>query len=437
MRLKRIKQILLGVVICVLISGIAVIDTIYAEEVVGFASGYTDQELAKVREWEKTWVGKKIDNTNVDQVAEFLPQSYANDVYKNYQHWNEKQSYYFYIVPYQRYMDTPGMQEATKKYSSSVKTDAEGVIVNYMEGAGRPFPIPKTGMEMMYNFDYNSRSDARSYMRIGPVVETKARRERRSDQIQKELFFVHRVDVDPRPALPDNPKGLVKATYLHLLSPPEMIDTKMFNLRYPDLNKSDDGYLWYSQFRRIRRIQTTQRQDTIAGSDLIYDDENSYDNHVQMCKWNFIGKKEMLCARHMDPNSKDWQRVEGQPIPNGVHRERCNILVVEGSHATNPDYVYKKKVMYLDPESYVCYWVEMYDANGRFWKCFETWTNIYKEEATGYERFHDSGGIFVDFQRTHGGSDTRQKVRIGIPTSEMDPNMFTINYLQKGSYSAH
>ena len=32
---------------------------------------YTDAELAKVREWEKTWAGKKIDKTNVDQVAEF------------------------------------------------------------------------------------------------------------------------------------------------------------------------------------------------------------------------------------------------------------------------------------------------------------------------------------------------------------------------------
>ena len=82
------------------------------------------------------------------------------------------------LLPYQRYLDTPGMQEATKKYASTVKTNAEGVIVNYAEGGGRPFPVPKTGLEMMYNFDYNNRGDARSYTRIGPVVETKARRER-------------------------------------------------------------------------------------------------------------------------------------------------------------------------------------------------------------------------------------------------------------------
>ncbi len=72
---------------------------------------------------------------------------------------------------------------------------------------------------------------------------------------------------------------------------------------------------------------------------------------------------------------------------------------------------------------------------GKYWKCFEDWTNVYKEEATGWGKMHDSGGIFIDFQRTHGGADTRKNVRVGI--KELDQSMFTINYLQKGSYGSH
>jgi hypothetical protein len=30
---------------------------------------YEGEELTEVREWEKTWVGKRIDGTNIDQVA--------------------------------------------------------------------------------------------------------------------------------------------------------------------------------------------------------------------------------------------------------------------------------------------------------------------------------------------------------------------------------
>ncbi|MCX5904529.1 MAG: DUF1329 domain-containing protein [Proteobacteria bacterium] len=435
MRLQKTKKISTTLILLsFFIAGITVVvpHLVYAEEVAGFGPCFTDQELAKVREWEKTWVGKKIDKTNVDQVAEFLPEHYVNGVYKANEKWNEKESYYFYIVPYQRYIDTPGLQEATKKYSASIKTNAQGEIVNYAEGGGRPFPDPKTGTEMMYNFDYNTHGDASTFMRHGPVVETKARRERISDQPMNELFYIHRTDVDPKPALPNNSKGVLKAMQLELLAPPEMLGTKMFNLRFIDIKKSDDGYLWYSQFRRIRRIQTTQRSDTIAGTDLVYDDEYHYDNHIEMTNWKFIGKKDMLCARHMKWD--DAVRVEGQPIPNNVKRERCNVLVVEGFHK-DPDYIYKRKVLYLDPESFISYWCDMYDHYGKFWKGYENWTLVYKEEATGWDKMYNTGGIWTDFQRTHAGSAYQKNVKVGV--KEIDQNLFTIANLQKSSYGSH
>jgi hypothetical protein len=435
MKRIHIKHILsaAAIISLLLAGGFATIPAkLSAEEVQGFGPCYTPEELAKVREWEKTWAGKKIDKTNVGQVAEFLPPSYV-EVYKNNEAWNEKESYYFFIVPYQRYIDTPGLQEATKKYAATVKTDAAGVITNYADIAGRPFPNPKTGLECMYNFDFNTRGDANQKYRIGPVVETRARRERVAEQTMIEMFWVHRTDVDPKPALPNNSKGILKTMFLHMFTPPEMLDTMMINTRYIDINKSDDGYLWYSQFRRIRRIQTTQRQDTIGGTDLTYDDEYHWDNHIPLCNWKLIGKKEMLCARHMDI-TKNYQRGEGQPIPNGVDRERTNVLVIEGYHK-DPNYVYKKRVLYLDPETYISYWSEMYDNLGRFWKGFEFWTWVYKEEATGWDKMYYSGGVFIDFQRTHAGSSRETKVRVGI--QEVNRNMFTIAYMQKLGKSSH
>ena len=34
---------------------------------------YEGEELTKVREWEKTWVGKKVSTANIDQVKDLLP----------------------------------------------------------------------------------------------------------------------------------------------------------------------------------------------------------------------------------------------------------------------------------------------------------------------------------------------------------------------------
>lgn len=67
------------------IAGFCLIPALSAAEVV-MPTAYTTDELAKVREWEKTWVGKKIDKTNVDQVAQYMPESYVG-LYKNPETW--------------------------------------------------------------------------------------------------------------------------------------------------------------------------------------------------------------------------------------------------------------------------------------------------------------------------------------------------------------
>jgi len=43
---------------------------------------YQGEELKKVREWEKTWVGKSINYENIDQVKEFLSEQFYN-MFKN------------------------------------------------------------------------------------------------------------------------------------------------------------------------------------------------------------------------------------------------------------------------------------------------------------------------------------------------------------------
>jgi len=77
--------------------------------------------LQKVREWgRKNWAGKNLDKTNVDQVAEFLPESYV-DIYKNPEKWGAPpgENITSILVPYQQIIETKGMIEATKKVCTS------------------------------------------------------------------------------------------------------------------------------------------------------------------------------------------------------------------------------------------------------------------------------------------------------------------------------
>ena len=141
-------------------------------------AAYSDAELAKVRDWEKTWAGKKIDQSNVDQIKEYLPESYAG-VYKKPEVWNEPKGFWFTIIPYKRYVETKGMIEATNKYHTQVKADAEGILQNYGDIAGMPYPNPdqkdpvKGGQQLAWNYDFNTHGDAYHWLRTGPALEVK------------------------------------------------------------------------------------------------------------------------------------------------------------------------------------------------------------------------------------------------------------------------
>jgi hypothetical protein len=87
---------------CVLVCCAAVLGlvTVSSAQVAKYPiASYEGAELAKVREWEKTWVGKKIDASNLDQVKEFLPENLAALI-KDKATWGDG---WFTIVPYQTY----------------------------------------------------------------------------------------------------------------------------------------------------------------------------------------------------------------------------------------------------------------------------------------------------------------------------------------------
>src|SRR5512137_2602663 len=106
MRVRKSNTILrlLRVSLIVLAVSILVVPIMVSAEQLNFPlKAYTDEELAKVREWEKTWAGKKIDQSNVDQIKEFLPEAYYG-VYKKPEVWNEPKGFWFTIVSYKPYI---------------------------------------------------------------------------------------------------------------------------------------------------------------------------------------------------------------------------------------------------------------------------------------------------------------------------------------------
>ncbi len=396
-----------------------------ANEVIGAA--YTPDELAKVKDWEKTWVGKKIDKTNIDQVAAFIPESYVGLIKEPTKWGAPPEGNFFTVVAYQPVPETRGFVAATKKYAPMVKKNPDGTIANYAEIAGRPFPEPKDGLEAAYNFEFNNHGDAAKYRRYSPNISPASKTERLAEQEYLECFFIHRTEKDPLPAVADNPRGMHRAYFLNMFKPAEFLNTRMFNIRYIDPAKEDDAYLWYSQFRRIRRMSTAQRTDSIDGSEIVYDDEYMWDGQLTRNTYTLKGKKDLLSSRHTD--LKAATRQEGQALMNGITIERCNTYVIDVVNK-DPKYLYSKRVWYLDPETAIILWTEIYDANGKFWKCFMNNTNLLPTK-TGDQKPFIVGTQYEDFQNVHAGlsqQDYFNKPEISI---DVPADTFTVGNLQK------
>jgi hypothetical protein len=403
---------------------------------------YQGEELEKLREWEKTWVGKKINQDSIDQVKDFLSDQFYG-VYSEPEDWGAEELW-FEIVPYRQILPTPGQLAMTKKYAPTAKFDPKGrkaywdggigeneFLMGWDTGdqAGFPFPFPEKGIEMAWNLESVTRGDEKSFDRNGVVVNPRTRTERRAIQPFIIQYFTGRCDYEPVPKFEDNPKGIRRGQYLFIEEPLDVRGTRYMELRYLDTEKPDDVWIWFPLFRRIRRMGYSYKSDTIDGSDLGPDDEMGWNGHVNRKEWEIIGRKEMLLGRHTD--TKKYVKEKGQAVWNGLQLERVNAYMLE-SRFKGKDEVYSKEMLYVDPEMWRCLQKVTWDRQGRVWRQFFYHTEIYRDEKKGIDHVHTFEIYSSDLQRRHGCPSIDNVKQIGLDIDHR--KYWTIQNLQKLGY---
>lgn len=387
-------------------------------------AAYSGPEMESIRQWEAQWVGKTIDKNNIDGVSDFLTGTIVK-LYRDQATWQAPaDGFYFTIAPYRRVVETKGMIAATEKNAPLVKLTDKGLIENYADLAGMPFPSPQTGLEVAWNYDFNTRGDSSQYRRYTPTVEVKLHAERPQDADCWELFFAHRVDRDPRPALSANPKGIHWAGFYHMYKPNEYANTRRYNLRYLDPSRDDDQWMYNSATRRLTRLSAARRTDYVEGSIVIYDDEFCWNGQISANTYTLTGTRELLCPRHTD--IAVLERRDGQTLFNNLARERIKTLVVDVV-SKDKEYVYGKRVWYVDPETHIILATEIYDRTGKLWKYIEQFTQDIKTES-GETKNYVVGCHVVDLQRVWAAVSSQDVRGVGI---EVSPDMFTASNLQK------
>jgi hypothetical protein len=353
---------------------------------------YEGEELNKVRAWEKKWVGKKIDHTNVDEVKEFLPESFYR-MHKYPEEWGPNS---FTIAPYKQLKPPQGQIDWTLKGAGKPSVDDKEALHDFV--AGTPFPDPETGVEVMYNYEARPVWDERQQWMDRMYIYDHRRESVRSFAADIHILqSAERTTISPTPELAGNARGMRMGVIASYTAPPELKGILFLDNQYKDRTKEWDGWMWIAPLRRIRRQDTTQRQDHRSGMDFCSDDQNGWFGRVARNKYKLLRREEVLMGRH--DKIEDATFVKGSIMWQNLNRERINTYVVEAV-SKDPNYLYSKTVFWYDPETWCISYCDKYDRKGNLWKINDYCQAVYTSND-GQQYFDVCTNLHVDIQRKH------------------------------------
>jgi hypothetical protein len=305
-------------------------------------------------------------------------------------------------------------REATEKYAGQVKLGADGLsLQNYV--AGQPFPNvdtkdPQAAIKIMWNYEYkfnptddvdlrNFDADTGSVTNHGPMT---VERHFLLDHLRT-LLWNGRLYVDPKPTKP-NPNGYRGQQGLYpILEPFDLKGVGGLSNRYIEPGRQDDSWLYLPSLRRVRRLSTAQRSDALFGQDTDVDSYYGYAGHIAWMQWKLLGEREVLGAFHTTQFPVKWDAKVDWAFDDVW--EKRKVFVIEGVSKL-PQYAYGKRILFIDRESYLIPFSDIYDRSGELWKVWiNDWT-FKKQIAPGAIEYPDELGfqpaiVMVDIQLEH------------------------------------
>ena len=305
-------------------------------------------------------------------------------------------------------------REATEKYASQVKLARDGLrLENYV--AGQPFPNadpkdPQYAIMLMWNYEYkfnptddldlrNFDADTGSIANHGPLT---IERHFLLDHLRT-LFWNGRLYVEPKPDKP-NPNGFRGQQGLYpILEPFDLKGVGALGYRYIDPGKQDDSWLYLPSLRRVRRLSTAQRSDALFGQDTDVDSYYGYAGHIAWMEWKFLGERDILGVFHAENFPVKWNEKVDWAFEDKWEKRR--VYVIEGVSKL-PQYAYGKRVIFIDKESMLVPYSDIYDRSGELWKIWINDWSFRKKAFEGAIEYPDELGfqpaiVMVDMQLEH------------------------------------
>ncbi|MGI9280924.1 MAG: DUF1329 domain-containing protein [Endozoicomonas sp.] len=257
-----------------------------------------------------------------------------------------------------------------------------------------PFPIPKNGLEAIWNHIVRYRGEY--------VV-------RRASEVAVQRSGAYSLVTSQQEALLNYnlPGGSEKSLdntifyYLSFTKSPARLAGGAV-LVYETLNQIKQprqAWGYNAGQRRVRRAPNLSYDTPIAASDGLRtaDDTDIYNGAPNRYNWVLKGKKELYIPYHnyelINPKLKYEDILKrGHVNPEHTRYELHRVWVIEGQIKPGSRHVYSKRVLYLDEDSWGAAVLDQYDSRGNLWRVSMAYLINYYDRPTvwtGLDVFHD------------------------------------------------
>jgi len=271
---------------------------------------------------------------------------------------------------------------------TAATTDGGNGLVNV--DAYCPFPIPKSGIEIVWNhvLRYRGGSVKRSYTQIpvqssgafSPVV------------FEDQLTFAQYLDGAPANRL---------FYYKQAIKAPARLEGDVL-LVHENINQvadPRDAWVYNAGQRRVRRAPDVAYDGPGNASDGLRtaDDLDLYNGAPDRYEWKLVGKQELYIpynAFRLGAKNLKYKDIvlTGHMNPDYLRYELHRVWVVEATLKEGQRHIYARRTFYVDEDTWQISVADLYDGRGEMWRVKEAHNNIHYQVSVPWyaaETSHD------------------------------------------------
>lgn len=293
----------------------------------------------------------------------------------------------FEIVPTRQYYYSLPIAKETLKSYKDVQLDQDGYLKSETYKAGIPFPRPlgeHKGTQLVYNIWHRYEGFEKNYLMNSRFAGFNSKLELDFDGIIEldSMRLQGRCVMGPVGYYDQRAEANQEIFTLYQIyrAPRDNNGTVISGLYFSPGDKFDNLLLYLPSLRRARKLSTTDTQDPIGGSDVIYDDGGGWLTKLSKDRYpwkiNVIEEREFLVPAPSIDGS-EYISSEGLEL-RGMKFERRPMYVVDMIQQ-DPNYVYGKKRLYIDKETFNYASMENYDQKGRLYRTLDLTYGFFPE----------------------------------------------------------